>query len=382
VECSKIDEKLSAFIDGLLSVEEQSFVDEHLRSCEKCRRSLAEMKQTVEHVRNVDKVEPPPWLARKVMARIKQENESRRGLLHKLFYPLHIKLPLEAMATIGVAVIAFYLFKSMPSEMKYVQAPSEVVTPQTYSQKEVKLPVPEKDGYRDKSKVTGSAVVKEAGKKLAPESIAEPEPPRKRSAPPADYVETKGIIAGEEDESLSLPEEGKIKGNRVAQPASPGKPESPERHYAFEYKAKNLQQEEIFEEKRTPHSSERKATSAFADSPSADEYGERSTAGTPMTNARLLATDRELSLKLDVRESETVLNEIERVVSGFGGKIVNREHKKDKDIITVMLDYKHLRAFTKELELLGTIRLMKEKKVKLSGSIQITIEVTEAPVRE
>ncbi len=70
-------------------------------------------------------VEPPAWLTQKVMAKIKAEVQPKKRIIQKLFYPLHIKLPLEAVVTALIAVITIYIFKTMQPEMKLAQAPSE-----------------------------------------------------------------------------------------------------------------------------------------------------------------------------------------------------------------------------------------------------------------
>jgi hypothetical protein len=59
------------------------------------------------------------------MARVKAEAEAKRGVLQKLFYPFHIKIPLEAVALILVAVGTIYIFKSIQPQIQLAQAPVE-----------------------------------------------------------------------------------------------------------------------------------------------------------------------------------------------------------------------------------------------------------------
>jgi hypothetical protein len=75
------------------------------------------------------------------MARVREEAEGKRGLLRKLFYPLHIKIPLEAAASILVVVLAVYVFKATGPEMPLLRAPSESVPP-----------IPKDFAYREKGK--------------------------------------------------------------------------------------------------------------------------------------------------------------------------------------------------------------------------------------
>src|SRR4030043_1859709 len=125
MKCQDIQQKLSAYAEGIVPHEEKILIEEHLKSCQKCNESLASLRKTIDYVHSVEDVEPPAWLTQKVMANIKAEVHPKKGIIQKLFYPLHIKLPLEAVVTALIAVITIYIFKTMQPEMKLAQAPSE-----------------------------------------------------------------------------------------------------------------------------------------------------------------------------------------------------------------------------------------------------------------
>lgn len=127
MECKDIQERLSAYIDGIIPAEDKAFIDKHLKSCQRCSETFSELKKTVEHLRKLEEIKPPSWLAQKIMAKIKKEAEPQKGILQKLFYPLHIKLPIEAIATIFIAVTAVYLYKAIEPQKKLAQAPIEVI---------------------------------------------------------------------------------------------------------------------------------------------------------------------------------------------------------------------------------------------------------------
>jgi len=138
MECRDIQEKLSAYMEGIISSEEKVLIDEHLKTCQKCNGSLADLKKTLEYVQNLEEMEPPPWLAGKVMARVRSEVAPKRGVFQRLFYPLHIKLPIEALATILVAVVTIYVFKTIQPEVKLAKAPPAEVTPRILLQEKEK----------------------------------------------------------------------------------------------------------------------------------------------------------------------------------------------------------------------------------------------------
>src|SRR4030043_1569520 len=125
MNCQDIQQKLSAYAEGIVPPEEKILIEEHLKSCPKCNESLASLRKTIDYVHSVEDVEPPAWLTQKVMAKIKTEVQPKKKIIQKLFYPLHIKLPLEAVITALVAVITIYIFKTIQPDMKLAQAPSE-----------------------------------------------------------------------------------------------------------------------------------------------------------------------------------------------------------------------------------------------------------------
>jgi len=145
MERSKIREKLSDYLDGFVSSEEKRFIDEHLMSCESCRESLSDLRKTVNHVQNLQEIEPPQWLTERIMARVRSESQPKKRILEKLFYPLHIKLPIEAVAAVLVVVISIYMFKAFLPEIKpethteVLKAPSENRAPETLSREKDKI---------------------------------------------------------------------------------------------------------------------------------------------------------------------------------------------------------------------------------------------------
>ena len=116
--CKEIDSLLPAYEEGLLTPGEKEGVEAHLAACESCRQSLADLRRAQELVRGLDEVEPPPFFEERIMARIREEAGGKRGLFRKLFYPFHIKIPIQALATILVAVLAFHLYEQGDPEMK------------------------------------------------------------------------------------------------------------------------------------------------------------------------------------------------------------------------------------------------------------------------
>jgi anti-sigma factor RsiW len=125
MECKDIQKRLSAYIEKAVSSKQKALIDEHLKECKRCRQALASLKRTIKYVQQLDEVEPPAWLAQRVMARVRAEAEEKPGIVKRLFYPIHIKLPLEAIALIFIAVGTLYIFKTMQPQMQLAKIPTE-----------------------------------------------------------------------------------------------------------------------------------------------------------------------------------------------------------------------------------------------------------------
>ena len=138
IKCAHCKEQLSAYLDGIMTAEEKKLIEEHLSMCEHCSIALSELKKTQETLRNLEEVEPPPWFTQRIMNRVREEGESKKGLLQRLFYPLHIKIPVEALATCLVVVLALSIYRNIEPEIKTLREPEEIATvsPQTQLQKQ------------------------------------------------------------------------------------------------------------------------------------------------------------------------------------------------------------------------------------------------------
>ncbi len=116
--CQEIQNLLPAYLEDLLPPEEKKSIESHLASCEECHRSLEDLKRAEDLVKSLEEVEPPPFFEQRIMARVREEVGQKKGFLRRFFYPLHIKIPIQAMATILVAVLAFYIYQKNEPEMK------------------------------------------------------------------------------------------------------------------------------------------------------------------------------------------------------------------------------------------------------------------------
>src|SRR3989338_1340503 len=147
MKCADIEKLLSAYIENDIPAHERALIEEHLKSCPQCSKSLADLRKAIKRVKSVEEIEPPAWLTQKIMAKVKEEAAPKKGILRWLFYPLHIKLPLEIAATVTIIIASVYIYHAGKPELKLAEAPMQDIAEQTLlkEKEDVQREVAEKD---------------------------------------------------------------------------------------------------------------------------------------------------------------------------------------------------------------------------------------------
>ncbi len=122
---NNIRHKFSEYLDGAVSVKDRTEIDAHLKSCKKCSDALAELRKTIEQVRQIEEVESPAWMTQKIMAKVRAEAEVKQGWYQLFFFPLSSKLPIQAVSVLFLAVTAYYLYQNINPAERYKEAPLE-----------------------------------------------------------------------------------------------------------------------------------------------------------------------------------------------------------------------------------------------------------------
>lgn len=131
---------LSACSGGDLEPAERLRVEKHCAECAACRAELADLQTALRLIRATPEVEPPPWLATRVMARVREQQLNKRSWLQRIFFPLHIKLPLEALALLLVCVSGYYMARNVENELQQPAVREETVVATQESGKRVEVP--------------------------------------------------------------------------------------------------------------------------------------------------------------------------------------------------------------------------------------------------
>ncbi len=144
---SDIRKLLSPYSGDDISSHDRTLVEEHLKICPDCRSELAELQTTLKLLRTTPEIEPPLWLTTRIMANVREQRELKPGWLKRIFFPLHIKLPIEGLALLFVCMTGFYLSQRVGTGLpqpasengdKTVAVPPPVGTPQTPAMKSLK----------------------------------------------------------------------------------------------------------------------------------------------------------------------------------------------------------------------------------------------------
>src|SRR5262249_56916036 len=102
-----------AVLDEALDAGERAGVEGHVVGCPDCRREVDGLRATTGLLARVERARAPVGFVDRVMTQMRPVPWYRR-LGHALFFPLSVKLPLEAGAMVVVAVLGVYLVQTTP----------------------------------------------------------------------------------------------------------------------------------------------------------------------------------------------------------------------------------------------------------------------------
>lgn len=359
MECAACREKLHDYMEGFLSPEERAVMDDHLKACPQCRDSLADLDKTLAYVRGLEDVEPPPWLTQKTMAKVREEADRKKGLLRGLFYPLHIKLPLESVGAILIAVTALYVFHHM-----------KLLTD------------------RDALIGTGTTSMEEAATPVAPH-VSEPvvpEGPREKGALDLRDAERKPAA------KASVPEKEKEFAERreAVSSGSVGREEirvmENKAIKRFERKTRPREGAEktmLLEKREGPPPMDRGAADVGPPVGLAGRYAAEPEASSPRPEAPPFRKRRaeRVQLTLRVKDLEHASGEIEKTAARLGGAIIARDAFESRCIITVRLGAEGLEDLIEELKSLGELEETVEEVQGPRGPVEVRIEIIKPRAR-
>jgi hypothetical protein len=233
MEHNDIRHKLSEYIDGSVTSQDKAEIEEHLKTCETCKDALQELRKTIDHVKAIEDIEPPNWMAQKIMAKVRAETEEKKkGFFHRLLYPLAVKVPIQAVAVLFLTITVYYIYSSIHPAERYGEAPIEPLAKQgspADGKDTVKGRAPEVSVQQEK-KVSQEPGYKSLDMKYSYEKPAPPVPQEQPAATGSVPAKREFLMAAEDEAShekqLTPPKA------KAAKPLHAGKAESPEQRAA------------------------------------------------------------------------------------------------------------------------------------------------------
>lgn len=332
-----IRHKLSEYLDGAVTPAEKLLIEKHLAKCSDCRKSLRELEKTVRHLRNLGELEPPPWLAVRIMARVREEAGREKGLLRRLLHlPLRWRVSVEAVALVFLCVTGYLVYRNVSSELPQITPLSGVP--------------------REESAPVVPPVVK-------PQKHPEVENAPEMKKPPAAMAEKLG--AG--SVPLALPEEKPFaeQHQEELEPPAPSPAEVP-------FRAEN---------KGTPDFRMQERSAAKSLSPS-DEFSlpeKKNGAPSGLVRNKALPSSgvETLRLELLVADADSVQQEVERATVRFGGIIQRRDFSlAGESVFVIQLQRKAVQGYIKLLKKLGEVRGTVSTAPEGDDTVEVYLAVT------
>jgi hypothetical protein len=126
--CRPYRELLSGLLDGALAPAQLEPLQAHLDQCPECRQALDELRRTLALVKGLEPVEPPPWLADRILERVRAAPRTPTALQRLL--SLAARPPLQAAGILLVCLAGYLVLRvsgpqNMPAPPQTVPAPPQ-----------------------------------------------------------------------------------------------------------------------------------------------------------------------------------------------------------------------------------------------------------------
>ena len=109
MECTRVRELISEYIDETLDAEVRAAVEEHVSACMGCKEELTKVSALVDELGSLGPVKAPGDLLEKIHERMDLGYGFHR-IVRKLFVPFRIKIPLEFAGAVVVAILVVAVF--------------------------------------------------------------------------------------------------------------------------------------------------------------------------------------------------------------------------------------------------------------------------------
>lgn len=342
---------LSEYIDGAVTPGKRAAIEEHLASCPECSLAREELQKTLQHLRDLEDVEAPPWLSQKIMATVREEAEQKSGLLRKLFFPLRIKLPLQAVAVLFLAVTAFYVSQSIQPKMRIAEGPTEEMTGR------LERPAPEQLPPSREHKALDMKYAYEPVPPPVPQEGALPSSPFESAESDAPPATVRGLA---DAEALSPRAE-------EAAPAGRG-----DKTAGFVARKKYQPSETA----KAPAAAAKQKQAMPAEEFAAGEKAEESTLSRALKGNAVPEQDESvITITLSVKDIAAAERETRKVILSLNGRIVEQKSFDRHTSLSAEIDVRNLDGLIKALKRIGELKQEKTGFAQAGDRISVTIRI-------
>lgn len=352
--CNEIENRLPAYLENLLSPEEKEIIEGHLASCPRCNRACEDIRKTEGIVQNLTEVEPPPFFEQRIMSRVREEAAQKQGILRKLFYPLYIKVPIQAFATLLIAVMAFSIYRTIMPELKDLAPP--VIT----------APEPAKDRSSAESvKASGTPGTVTPLMRTPDRDL--PEKKQGFAAPPIDDGAKADRVAGP---PTSLQQERAPVAKSTVPAIAVREKES------LPLRAESL--------RRTQDRPDKQEAGQSFETPQPEPVRKGKMAVMGAAPAQPLAMDAAIQrpavhLTIHVRDVHIAVRAVEERIVQVNGRIINRQHRDGSEFLNAEVAAQHLAAFLDRIETIGRVKTEKRPLDVPDTMVTVNMEIKGEP---
>lgn len=379
MECRKIQEALSAYVDGETGPEEKIRIKEHVLSCSECSRALSELSAAIGHLRELTELDPPPWLAGKVMAQVRSDAGKKKGLYERFFSQFLLPRPIHALAAILVLVLSVYVFQTMKTSVPMTSSPEEKNKESILDEirdgepsgeaRKIPAAVTEQPSFfrnRDAAQERPAAEPPPTGEKSS--RFQEEIPPGNRAA-----IERTDDRFRDRGKDAAVEEVARMDAEMETTPAGDRIGRAPGKVPAAQEKAG---EPDTFQ--KTASETSHIHTDESAESPAGLASQKFYKAKARKTDEGAALPEGTVRIALTVKNLEIASIEIEKALDGLGATLLKKEHPEDgKALIQAMVPRINLTSLTEKLGKIGKVDVETagiESEIIAEESALVTIE--------
>ena len=193
MNCRKVREHLSEYIDESLKATTKALVEEHLSACKDCRQEVVSLRMLIKDLGSMETVAPPKDFLGQLHKRMERRSWFSK-ILYTLSIPMRVKLPMKFAGAVVVAVLAFTIFQSQKDQYGTKMAPLVQEPTQSDSSPHKMAKAPLGTGVQEEVYSTGVVREKAKPKPQAVQAVAQKDEARRlpdNAVKKVAHVETK-----------------------------------------------------------------------------------------------------------------------------------------------------------------------------------------------